>query len=180
MKKVVVESLNVPGSIRSSSGLYVSIDNIDPYSINIEDIAHASASQPRFGGHLPFSPEGYVYSVAQHCINCFMMAPPEYELEALMHDASEAYLCDIPSPFKARMADYVNLESRLMHVIADKFKFKYPVPPEIKKIDRLVLEREWNVIMLNKPGIQYDPIRIMSAPEAKARFLEIFEQIDRR
>ena len=52
---------------------------------------------------------------------------PDLKLAGLLHDASEAYIGDMPSPFKKLMPDYKKLEDNLMKVIAQKFGFEYPL-----------------------------------------------------
>ena len=61
-----------------------------PNEVDINDIARSLSMMNRFCGHTKFP-----YSVARHCINCSNIAPEGYKLEALLHDATEAYLSDI-------------------------------------------------------------------------------------
>ena len=42
-------------------------------------------------------------------------------LACLLHDAGEAYLSDVPSPFKKSMSRYRELEQRLLDVIYGKY-----------------------------------------------------------
>ena len=67
-----------------------------------------------------------VFSVGQHCINCALEAEargysPRLVLACLLHDASEAYLSDVPRPFKKSMPQYRELEQRLLDVIYCKY-----------------------------------------------------------
>jgi len=137
------ENLYTPDCIRTFTGLYMNVFDPKPEMICIEDIAHSLANQCRFGGHLP-----KFYSVAQHSIFCSKMAGVDYKLQALLHDASEAYLLDIPSPIKKKLIGYKELEERLMKLIAEKFVFKYPLSRFVKQIDKDVLHFEWNRLML--------------------------------
>lgn len=66
-----------------------------PQEINIWDIAHPLSQICRFTGHSPFH-----YSVAQHCCLLAQRVPEELKLQALLHDAAEAYLNDIAGPIK--------------------------------------------------------------------------------
>jgi len=88
--------------------------NPQPEDIDIDDIAHALSLVARFTGHTYC-----FYSVAEHSLYVSTLAvrlamtavrdwpasmrvpyAREIALWGLMHDASEAYLCDMPSPIK--------------------------------------------------------------------------------
>lgn len=166
------ESLYVKNSIRTVSGKYVNVFNVDPDTIVIEDIAHALAHQPRFGGHLP-----EFYSVAQHCVNCsYHVKGFENRFAALMHDASEAYLLDMPKPIKINIPQYNKIEDNLMRVIAKKFNFEYPKNKAVEDVDRFMLEREWYSIMLKQAEALFEPINCWEPARAKETFLVCFNQ----
>ena len=100
--------------------------HFDPMQIRtedicIEDIAHALSLMCRGGGHLK-----YFYSVAQHSLNCSAEAKArgwsgKLHLACLLHDASEAYISDIIRPVKANLTGYLEIESRIMEKILEKF-----------------------------------------------------------
>jgi hypothetical protein len=63
---------------------------------------------------------------------------------ALMHDATEAYLGDMPHPVKHRSplgAAFRAAEGHLERAIRDRFQIK-PDVPEIKRVDRALLASE--------------------------------------
>jgi hypothetical protein len=155
-------------SIRTYTGKCFDIKILDPESICIEDIAHALAYTPRFGGHL----EGF-YSVAQHSYYvCQELTGTGYELEGLLHDASEAYLGDMPSPFKKLMPCYKDLEHDVSVAIAKKFNIQYPYPKELKQADRWLLSYEWDGFVMGiKPMEYWEPQR------AKELFLEMYNSL---
>lgn len=161
-----------PGIIRTVSGIYVDVINPKPEQIEIEDIAHALSNQCRFGGHLP-----KFYSVAQHSYRCAQIAhrqgmPEEMLLAALMHDASEAYLLDIPAPIKPFLTGYKEIEDRLMKVISKKFGFTWPLHPDLHQIDIQALNEEWDNIML----CGKDPkIFIWTRDVASSMFIQSFK-----
>src|SRR5690606_4110631 len=101
------------GMIRTFTGIYVDVFDPTPEMICIEDIAHALAHQCRFAGHVK-----RFYSVAQHSVMCSRMVDRLYQMEALLHDASEAYLLDIPKPIKEKIVGYKEMEDRMMGLIA--------------------------------------------------------------
>lgn len=160
----------MPDSIRTYSGQYVNVFDPDPSTIMIEDIAHALSFQCRFGGHME-----EFYSVAQHSLNCSFSADPDQQFAALMHDASEAYLLDIPRPIKSRLSNYKEIEDNLMKVISEIFKFQYPFHPNIKYIDDQMLQLEWDTLILKKKSdIRLFPF---TPSLAKKSFLERFHDL---
>ena len=115
---------------------------VDPWpdDIDIRDIAGALARQCRFAGHcLRF------YSVAEHSVLLARhvgKSSPDLFLTALLHDASEAYLTDIPRPVKPHLRDYAPMEDRLMRVVAQKFGMLWPLPAAVKSADLAILSDE--------------------------------------
>jgi len=130
--------------IQTLSGRRVNPLDASPQDIDPEDIANALANICRFGGH-----SSVFYSVAQHSlIVCDLLedrgASPEELMAALMHDAAEAYLGDLPHPIKHRSelgAAYRDAEKRLEAVIAERFGL-CDAKERIKPIDRSLLATE--------------------------------------
>lgn len=69
--------------------------NPSPEMVCIEDIVHALANICRYTGHVQ-----EFYSVAQHCVLMAKADLPGDPLQRLLHDAGEAYVGDIASPWK--------------------------------------------------------------------------------
>lgn len=89
--------------------------------IDIEDIAHALSMLCRANGHFKT-----FYSVCRHSINCAQEAKARgyserIQLACLLHDASEAYLCDLTRPVKAALPQYKEIEAPLQEMIWNKF-----------------------------------------------------------
>ena len=107
--------------------------------IFIEDIGHALSQYCRFGGHTR-----HFYSVAQHVCLChdYMPAQPVLRLQALLHDASEAYLGDVVKPLKIVLHDYLKIEKRLERIIMKRFGLPYPILPQVKHVDLDALATE--------------------------------------
>ncbi len=99
--------------------------------ISIKDIAHSLALTCRFRGHTK-----QYYSVAEHCIRCAEMdlhSPDGYGLARyrLLHDAPEAYLCDLPSPLKVEYP--FNLLKYAEEQILDVMYGKFQIPTMTEK-----------------------------------------------
>lgn len=155
--------------IRTSSGLYIDVFDPDPSTITIEDIAHSLSHQCRYGGHLPV-----FYSVAQHSIYCCEQVwGKEDKLAALLHDASEAYLLDIPRPIKHHLPDYRSIEDNLMRVIAAKFDFEYPLNKRVKEVDEKALKWEWDLFFSGK--YKYNKRALPS--DVKQNFIDKFNEL---
>jgi len=156
-------------SIRTFTEKVFDLKILDPESICIEDIAHGLSMTPRFGGQL----DGFL-SVAQHCCMVASYVSDENKLAALLHDASEAYLGDMPSPFKKMLPDFKEHENRLMQVIADKYGFEFPLNTEVKKADYKMLSVEWHECVVKKNEQFY-----WTPKQAKNRFLELYWKFER-
>lgn len=67
-----------------------------------------------------------IFSVGQHCINCALEAEARgysgrVVLACLLHDASEAYMSDVPRPFKQYLKEYAVFEDRLLTLVYQKY-----------------------------------------------------------
>lgn len=110
--------------------------------VDVLDIAHALSLQCRFAGHTK-----KFYSVAEHSVRVSYEVPDSLALEALFHDASEAYLVDIPRPIKPYLAGYGAAEQRLMTVIAAAVGFTWPMHPRVRWADDKLLAIEAHSLM---------------------------------
>lgn len=186
---------------------------VDPLAIKVEDIvigdvAHALSMQCRFNGYTSRH-----YSVAEHSINVayavskWLSTQTEHAYtdaeqqsiirQALLHDATEAYLLDLPKPVKNSMPIYRQIEDAAWVVIAERFKVAVPLHPQIKIADvrMRVTEKvhllsnkgldlpEWKYIAESFPAygpedglrfvfeIQRDPM------EVKENFLNLYSKV---
>jgi len=154
--------------IRTNSGIFMNVFSPEPDMFCIEDIAHALAAQPRFAGHL-----NRHYSVAQHSVLAARMAKKKNKLATLLHDSTEAFILDMPSPIKARMPEYKKFEGILMTAIADKFKIQYPFDKEVKKIDKIMIHLEWD----NLVNHNNKKFKCWSQKKAKRKFLKMYYEL---
>lgn len=161
----------------------------DAELIRIEDIAHSLSMQCRYTGHT-----ARFYSVAEHSV---VLAREfhtgwHYRLVALLHDASEAYLSDVPRPLKRlpEFAFYREAEDRLQEMIFDKFcLFSWrDVIADIKKSDHLLLAQECHVPFIMAAGCEgfdlvethgFTPdLRYWLPDEAKHNFLAEYQRLE--
>lgn len=172
--------------IQTFTGKFINVLDLDTDLIDIRDIAHSLSQQCRFNGHC-----SDFYSVAQHCVYVSMMLPDELKFPGLMHDGTETYLCDIPSPLKPHLANYKALELNAARKIEEKWFGGENIleHPLVKEADVRMLATEFRDLRAhNSPaehwtslkGVQPYPnlvIKPWSAKKAEKKFLERFYQL---
>ena len=134
----------------TASGRHVYIAETAPaaiaQAIDPRDVAHALARVNRYGGHAREA-----YSVAQHSVLVEWLVLPYGDIVvsrwALLHDATEAYLGDVPRPLKALLPDYRKIERTFERAMAIRFGLPHEIPPEVKTADRAALVAEWRDLM---------------------------------
>jgi hypothetical protein len=108
-----------------------------PRELEARDIAHSLSMQCRFGGHcLRF------YSVAEHCVLMASKVSPRNKRWALLHDASEAYICDLPKPLKRQLEGYNAIEANIMEIVQHRFSLDPEFPQEVSDADMRILVDE--------------------------------------
>lgn len=162
--------------MQTASGLEFYPLDPRPHEIRIGDIAASLSKQCRFAGHTT-----RFYSVAEHCVLMSRGAPYDLRLTALLHDASEAYLIDVPRPIKSSLANYTTLEAFLMLAISEQFGTIWPLPAEVKRRDNAILQDERTQAMGPAPrdwGLTEEPLgvllRFWSPDRARDEFLNAF------
>lgn len=131
-----VRSFEQPEIITVNGEYFQYADRWDQRGTDIESIAHALANTCRFCGHVK-----RFCSVAEHSVWVSYLAK-EHPFSGLMHDTSEAYLTDVPSPIKAHINGYKDWENFLMERLASFYGFQYPLPDDVKYADAVMLVTE--------------------------------------
>jgi len=170
--------------IQTFSGLQFWPLDPRPEEINIEDIAHALAMQCRYSGHVET-----FYSVADHSIRVAEIVTEPLKLAALLHDAAEAYLVDLPRPIK-RFSElgrhYREIEDALCIVICERFGLAPEAfdDPSIKHCDNVLLSTEKRDLMKIPPKAWFEtepPLETKIVPltwrESEKKFLETFNTL---
>jgi len=203
------------GSILTIGGKLFWPMDARPEEVDIKDIAHALSNMCRFAGHIK-----KFYSVAQHCVLVsdliskvalkddanFISAPSLREMRltswkklALLHDATEAYLVDIPRPVKAYFPEYKKVESKLHIVLAQAFNVGYGYKfgtffehPIVKKADNIALTIEANNLVNDPKKLWCEEARFtvkeyskyklipMTPSQAERAFLKRYYEVTRR
>lgn len=171
--------------ITTFSGKHIDPANPEPEKIDIIDIAHSLSQLCRGNGHTKI-----FFSVGQHCINCALEAKARglsqrIILACLLHDASEAYLLDVPKPVKENMPDYREKEDRLLKEIYIKFLGRELTVDEkaiVKEIDKAMLYYDLKYL-LNEiseekaPGINIKlSYKFVPFEKVKNEYLKLFNK----
>lgn len=157
------------------------------WDFSIRDIAHALSNMPRFAGHTK-----KLYSVAQHSVIVSQIMRDgglcvEAQLEGLLHDATEAYLMDLPMPIKQleELKPYKVIEATIDEAIMASFGIRFRRPLQVKHADIVALATEARDFMGNPtdwPSIKDvlplpEKLFPMTPDEAKIAFLERYLEL---
>lgn len=204
----------IEDAIQITNGRYfVPLDPGNPMNdYDIEYIAHSLSLQCRWMGGTSCLVTGdpMFYSVAQHSVHVADLVNlgrskllPEVDWErepaptfyGLMHDSSEAYLCDIPRPLKPKLVGYYDFEAKLMSSILGQFgvPVSHAIKEAVRRVDNAMIFWERDKLIGQPvepygnedqhPGTTIEQVipefRCWSPAEAKRAFLDKFEEIKR-
>lgn len=151
-----VEPAPTGAYLSTFSGKRIHLDDPQTDQIDLADIARGLAHEGRFSGQT-----SRFYSVAQHSLLVTAAVKnaggdEQIQRQALLHDAPEAYLKDIPSPLKARMPGYHEIEEMLWWRVCDRFD----IPPKVHDLvawaDAAALTIERQHLMPNTEAWPFD------------------------
>lgn len=135
--------------IETFNGQFFSLDSEGYEGLTIENIAHALSMVNRFNGHTKFP-----YSVAEHSVHVASQLPPELQLIGLLHDGSEAFIQDMPAPFKPLLPDYARIEKQVQDRVYRAFQMDPvwvdSVYDEVKFVDSMMCEVEATHLLHSK------------------------------
>ncbi|MGO7545441.1 hypothetical protein AB9E34_06670 [Rhizobium leguminosarum] len=167
-------------SIMLASGSW--FDLLDPWSseFTINDIAQGLSNICRYAGQCKS-----FYSVAEHSIHVADTVDA-YKLEALLHDAAEAFLGDITRPLKQLLPQYKEIEASVEDAILQRFGLDAKAKATVKAADLRVLAAEQAQLMpagtdfwANSSGVESAAIQVefLSPITARDRFLSRFAEL---
>lgn len=151
---IILKRRETMGKIKTYIGNWFDPMEPDLESIDIRDIAHALSLTCRGNGHVK-----QFFSVGQHCVNCALEAEARgYSkrviLGCLLHDAGEAYMSDVPRPFKQVLKEYQIAEDKLIDLIYTKY-LGSPLSQEEKQL----------VSRIDDDELYYDMIELLNVPQ---------------
>lgn len=170
--------------ITTYTGVHIVPTRPEASLIHIADIAHALSLICRGNGHVKS-----FFSVGQHCIHCAKEAEARgysnrIVLACLLHDASEAYMSDVPRPFKQHLDQYKVFENQLLDVIYTKYLGSTLTADEaalVKKIDDDMLYYDL-LELLNESSTEPAPAmkttfsyQVLSFETVEKQYLKLFE-----
>jgi len=184
-------------SITTSSAIDFDYENFDASSICLRDIAHALSQINRYLGHTNRS-----YSVAEHCwhMATYFLDSSDGLLEpdddrrrmamlALVHDAHEAYIGDMPTPLKQYLGPEAltklqELEKRIDAQIYSALGIAPPSERErflVKTLDIAIRRNEKNVLFGQQNPLLIHSICIFSHQQKPSYYrdmwLNLYEEL---
>lgn len=148
--------------------------------VRLTDIAHALSNICRWTGHVR-----WFYSVAEHCVRASHLVEDQDALAVLMHDASEAYCIDVPTPIKHSelMRPYRIVEALVQEVIGEHFNIDWKKHHAvIKAADAVMLASEARdllrgVVLPDNITVMEERIIPWNPERAKTEFLRRYFEL---
>jgi len=132
--------------------------HINKPEFNVKDIAHALSQICRYTGHTK-----HFYSVAEHSLlvaGLMLEVVGGDPFEGLLHDAAEAYLSDIATPWKHLLPDYEAVSKRIEVPLRAFYGIPERKSPECKQADQYALFIEAYWLMEDRGDSYHDPLRL--------------------
>ena len=188
--------------LETVTGRLIDVQNPDPATICIDDIAWGLSRLPRFCGHtitvVPYNVSQHSLYVVDEVDDFIIDASGEHDpilsLKALLHDSPEAYMGDWPSPVKhlPELRPIIKkYEDSLLRAIFAAFNIPPMTPDEeriIKRADRIAQKIEAHAFMSSRgkgwpdmPEVSLEKLQQFSAPmsslDSYKAFMLRFEQL---
>lgn len=175
--------------IRTAKGERLDFLAINSDAIDLADMAHALSQLCRFTGHT-----SWLWTVAHHSLLTASLVPAEFELEALLHDAHEAYVGDVSTPMKnaidhvaeafgysGRRGPYRWIEDQVEAAVRTKFGVPVSMSRIVKEADQIAFAIEQAHFWRGRWDIHIDPFLKMPRQRAGYRwFCRVAELLERK
>lgn len=141
------------------SGKLIDVFSYTKDDFNATDVVHGLSNIMRFSGQ-----SATPYSVATHSMNvenvCRILgANIPTRFFAILHDAAEVYIGDIPAPVKVKLPEIIKLEkhinNEILRFFIDEFKFadlaSHVDWQLIDDVDKSIVSQELQKLVINNP-----------------------------
>lgn len=153
--------------MQTASGIMFDLANPSAADVRAEDVAHHLAQINRFTGAT-----SRPYSVAAHCLNACAAAwshgyGVDVMLQALCHDAEEAYTGDVPPMHKALLGDaWDHFADPIKTAVGEALGvYLHNLHPIVHEIDQMLLYAEARIYMP-------DPSKFVGIPGLRSHVRE--------
>lgn len=153
---------------------------LEPHAsrVTAKDVIVGLSNQTRFAGQI--DPR---YTVGQHSVLASYKVPPLYSFDALMHDAAEFVLLDMPKPIKEVLGDYQAVDCAVDTFLQARFQFS-PKNSHVKIADGRLFATEVRDVVARPQAFGesvHDPyperIRVWSVKWTRFRFGARFHEL---
>lgn len=167
--------------ISTYSGAKFFVRECNVQDIPIVDVAQALALNCRFNGHISKH-----YSVAEHSVLVSRLVSPENALYGLLHDYAEAFISDIPRPFKKTITGHDAFETEVMANVCELYGLPLDIPEDVAYIDTHICAVEAGVLAKVVPDwIKHYDMSVCSARDiqglgfrqARMEFMNRFNEL---
>lgn len=157
-------------SILTYTGKVFDFDALDSNEYDINDIVHSLGLQNRFLGHTRQPWSVLKHSLLVEALCFYFNYGPATQLAALLHDASEAYIGDVPTPLKHSYTNFKEKEEQILRSIykalcpqiCDEYGILHgEIWEKVKHADSIALALEIKHLMARPPehfkwvGVKY-------------------------
>ena len=152
----MIQPTDSHGYITTQSNRRMQLPGFDQRDVALVDIVHSLAMQCRYMGHC-----SDFYSVAEHSVKVCWMAEKDHGVGseearcALLHDASEAYTGDFPSPLKRSIPELKQFEELVEREVFGALRLPAPddeIWGKVKVYDTLALYQEAAFLFTRTPA----------------------------
>jgi len=116
-------------------------EQLGPADISLPLIATSLGRIPRFVGQ-----GNRVITVAQHSLALAEWAPRNLRLHALLHDAAESLIGDIPAPIKDHLGLAQAIEDGFLMAVCEKYSIDPQGFPLLTWLDKALARQEWEML----------------------------------
>lgn len=167
--------------ISTYSGALFYVNEMNVQDVPILDIAQALSLNCRFNGHID-----KFYSVAEHSVLVSNLVSEESALYGLLHDYAEAFVSDVPRPFKSSITGHDVFEAAIMANVCALYGLPLELPEDVAYVDTHICAAEARVLAKFVPDwvkfydssvVEAHQIKGLSPRDARNAFMNRFNEL---